>query len=125
MNSSIESNETNNSNDRVSINLPEVLPRSPSERKRVLDASIRREERKEIIFERKEQNEISNTWESCCITMDRRAVQFFSSVGIIVLSMGFSMWQLTHLPVEEAQPYLGIMSLCLGVAIDRPKLDET
>jgi cadmium resistance protein CadD (predicted permease) len=83
------------------------------------------EEKREYREEKREESELTNNWESCCFTLDRRAVQFFSSVGIIAVSMGFSMWQLTHLPVEEAQPYLGILSLCLGVAIDRPKLDET
>ena len=56
---------------------------------------------------------------------DRRAVQYFTSVGIISLTMGFCIYQLVSL-VEcgDQQAYMGLLTLLLGILVPTPKFDN-
>jgi hypothetical protein len=64
-----------------------------------------------------------NTWNSCCMTMDKRAVQFFSQMAIIMMVMSFCIYQLINLkdPNDQAT-YLGLLNVLLGVLLPAPSL---
>ncbi len=64
----------------------------------------------------------NNTWNSCCVTLDRRAVQYFTQVFIMVGLIIFSIAQLLLLDSYEAQQtYLGLLCLLIGQFMPQPK----
>ena len=91
-----------------------ILHRSPSMEKKIL------EHRLEV-----EDNVYSNTWKSCCIEMDRRAVQYFTQIAIIGGTMAFSTTQLYRNETCEAQQaYLGLLTMLIGILIPNPKFND-
>ena len=70
----------------------------------------------------KENNEFENTWKSMCLVMDRRAVQYFTQIAIIVGVMCFCIYKLITDPSCEAQQaYTGLLTLAMGVVVPSPK----
>tara|TARA_R110001606_G_scaffold375788_1_gene534184 strand:- start:268 stop:606 length:339 start_codon:yes stop_codon:yes gene_type:complete len=66
---------------------------------------------------------VENTWRSCCLKTDRRAVIYFSQMIISVGVMGFSCYQLVNLENCEAQSlYSGLLSLVVGIYLPQPKI---
>ena len=65
-----------------------------------------------------------NKWTSCCITMDKRAVLFFSQLGISVSIMGLCIYQLIthHDNCDSNQLYSGILTMLIGIHLPQPKL---
>jgi len=65
-----------------------------------------------------------NKWTSCCITMDKRAVLFFSQLSISVSIMGLCIYQLiTHYDdCDNNQLYSGILTMLIGIHLPAPKL---
>ena len=95
------------------------------------EASDRSEEDKYLqkkIIEHKlkiEDEKISYMWKSGCLLLDRRAVQFFTQITIIVLVMGFSIVQLVRLEDCNSQKtYVGLLTLLIGLVIPNPKFDN-
>lgn len=83
--------------------------------------------RKKIINHRLEveDNIYKNTWKSCCMEMDRRAVQYFTQIVIICSCMGFSIYQLLENDSCEAQQsYIGLLTLLIGILLPNPKFKE-
>jgi hypothetical protein len=73
-----------------------------------------------------EDKKINNTWESCCLTLDRRAVQYFTQHIIIVGIMGFSIVMLlSNGTCEGQQAYLGLLTLLIGLIIPNPKFKDS
>jgi hypothetical protein len=66
--------------------------------------------------------ERKNTWKSCCLRVDRRAVQFFSQLVISLLIITFCLFQLHHLPKCESGEYLSLLTMVLGTWIEAPRL---
>ena len=63
-----------------------------------------------------------DTWTSCCLTLDRRAVHYFTQLSLIVVVMGFSIAQLIKIPEPEGQQvYLGLLTTLIGVLLPSPK----
>jgi hypothetical protein len=61
-------------------------------------------------------------WKSCCITCDRRVLQFFSQLIIICMIMMFCIYQLSRLlSCTDQQTYVGILTMLIGVLIPNPK----
>tara|TARA_R110000868_G_scaffold78486_1_gene223959 strand:- start:71 stop:397 length:327 start_codon:yes stop_codon:yes gene_type:complete len=106
-----------------------------------MDTSISIEEKKEILptvnrsqsIERKilehklkiEDDKYADTWKSCCILLDRRAVQYFTQIIVIGGTMGFCISKLYFNESCEAQKtYLGLLTLLLGVLIPNPKFSD-
>jgi len=57
--------------------------------------------------------------------MDRRAIQYFTQLGIISSVMAFSIFQLNRLDsCEGQQAYLGLLTLLIGVLIPNPKFND-
>ena len=62
-----------------------------------------------------------NTWHSFCMTMDKNAVQYFTTIGIISGIMACSIYKLTTNESCEAQTaYMGLLTLLLGILSPSP-----
>jgi hypothetical protein len=66
--------------------------------------------------------EKKNTWKSCCLRVDRRAVQFFSQLVISLMIITFCLFQLHYLPKCESGEYLSLLTMVLGTWIEAPRL---
>jgi hypothetical protein len=86
---------------------------SPATAKKIIDYKIHREEKKE-----------ENTWRSCCFVSDKRAIQYFSQLFIIAGVMAFSIVQMARLDSCDSQPYLGLLTLLIGLIIPNPKIKQ-
>ena len=63
-----------------------------------------------------------NTWKSCCLLMDRRAVQYFTQVTVISGVMVFCIYELaTNATCEAQTAYTGLLTLLIGVLVPSPK----
>jgi hypothetical protein len=86
---------------------------SPSGQKRILQHKMDIEDEK-----------YANTWTSCCVTLDRRAVQYFTQIVIIGGAMCFSILQLyRNESCENQQAYLGLLTLLIGLLMPSPKFN--
>ena len=64
-----------------------------------------------------------NTWKSCCVRSDKRAISFFSQLSISVLVIVFCLYQLIHLTTcNDQQAYIGLLTLILGVWLPAPAM---
>jgi hypothetical protein len=82
---------------------------------------------KKILFQheiKKEDDQFENTWRSCCLVMDRRAIQFFSQLITISSIMLFCIVQLIHDDKNENHrtEYMSLLTFLIGVLIPSPKL---
>ena len=76
------------------------------------------------IQELKERIEIENTWKSCCLLVDRRALIFFSQLGISISVMALCIYQLIthHDSCDSNQLYTGILTMLIGIHLPSPKM---
>jgi hypothetical protein len=61
-------------------------------------------------------------WKSCCLTLDRRAVRFFSQLVISLIIIVFCLFQLHTLDKCESSEYLSLLTMVLGIYIEAPRL---
>lgn len=88
--------------------------RSPSLQRQVLEHEFKVEDER-----------MKNVWESLCLKMDRRAVQYFCQIIIIASTMIFASYQLVALPDCDAQQaYLGLLTLLIGLLLPNPKFHQ-
>jgi len=73
-----------------------------------------------IEIEDKQQEMALNAWVSCCFKVDRRACTFITQMVILSLVMTFCSVQLILLDGCDSDPYLGLLTLCIGVVIPSP-----
>tara|TARA_R110000796_G_scaffold77688_3_gene173592 strand:+ start:487 stop:834 length:348 start_codon:yes stop_codon:yes gene_type:complete len=72
-----------------------------------------------------EDDKYKDTWKSCCMVLDRRAVQYFTQISIIAGTMGFSIAQLYRNDTcEGQQTYLGLLTMLIGILIPNPKFND-
>ena len=63
-----------------------------------------------------------NTWKSCCLLMDKRAVQYFTQITVISSVMAFCIYQLATNETCEAQvSFMGLLTLAIGILVPSPK----
>ena len=63
-----------------------------------------------------------NTWKSCCLSMDRRAVQYFTQLAVISSVMSLCIYKLATDGSSEVQTsFTGLLTLLIGVLIPSPK----
>ena len=68
------------------------------------------------------EDQSDNIWKSCCLSMDRRAVQYFSQLGVISAAMGLCIFKLGIDPSQETQvSYTALLTLLIGVIVPSPK----
>ena len=61
-------------------------------------------------------------WKSCCLTLDRRAVRFFSQLVISLIIIIFCLFQLHRLDKCDSSEYLSLLTMLIGVFIEAPRL---
>jgi hypothetical protein len=72
-----------------------------------------------------EDDKYKDTWKSCCMVLDRRAVMYFTQIAIIAGTMGFSISQLyRNETCEGQQAYLGLLTMLIGILIPNPKFND-
>ena len=78
---------------------------SEEEQKHLEDSSRRQEREIELkIHEKEEESKINNNWESCCLTMDRRDVQYFTTLGVSLIIITLCVAKLYgELPCSESK----------------------
>ena len=88
---------------------------TPEVKLRVLDVKL--EERRN-----RQDHELNDRWESCCLTVDKRMMQYITQITIICGVMLFSIYQLVSNDSCEAQTaYMGLLTLLLGLIIPTPR----
>ena len=66
-------------------------------------------------------NDTDNTWKSCCYEMNKNAVQYFTTIGIICGIMSFAIYKLsTNESCESQTAYMGLLTLLLGILSPSP-----
>lgn len=68
------------------------------------------------------QNNITNTWRSCCFTIDRRVLMYFTQISIIGICIIFSIVQLI-LGAEPSNFYVCLLSSSVGYLLPSPSLN--
>ncbi len=73
---------------------------------------------------KKEDDEFENTWKSCCLVMDRRAIQFFSQLIISSSIMLCFIVQLIHddQNTSHRTAYMSLLTILIGILIPSPNL---
>ena len=106
-----------------------------------LKLNIASEEKKEILPDLKHSNSVNmkilehrfkvqddrykDTWKSCCIILDKRAVVFFTQIIIMASCMGFCIVQLSRLSdCTSQQTYIGLLTLLIGIMLPNPKFND-
>ena len=60
-------------------------------------------------------------WRSMCLTMDKNAVQYFTTIAIICGIMGFCIYKLsTDESCAGQTAYMGLLTLLLGILSPSP-----
>lgn len=63
-----------------------------------------------------------NTWKSCCLIVDKRAVSFFSQLGISTIIIIFCLCQLYTLDKCDSSEYMSLLTLVLGCWLPQPSM---
>ena len=64
-------------------------------------------------------------WRSMCLTMDKNAVQYFTTIGIITGIMGFSIYKLsTNESCESQTAYMGLLTMMIGLVAPAPQFKK-
>jgi hypothetical protein len=75
------------------------------------------------IHEKKSNIEIDNTFRSCCLTMDRRALSFFTTLSISLIIISFCIVQLSGADsCEETNTWLALLMFVIGIWIKSPAM---
>jgi hypothetical protein len=65
----------------------------------------------------------NETWKSCCLTMDKGAIKYFSQIFILG---GLILFSATMLVIDKdcnsQRNYSSLLMICLGVFLPNPKL---
>lgn len=69
-------------------------------------------------------HEINDIWESGCLKMDRRAVQYFTQIILISGTMIFCIERLIHLNACDGSPYLSLVTMLVGLMIKGPEFKK-
>jgi hypothetical protein len=65
----------------------------------------------------------NDTWNSCCMTLDKRATLFFTQLIISLLIMVFCIYQLVHLTdCNSQQTYISMLTLVVGLWLPQPQM---
>ena len=68
-----------------------------------------------------EQKQQENTWRSCCYDLNKNAVQYFTTISIIVGIMVLCIYKLsTNQSCENQTAYMGLLTLLLGILTPSP-----
>ena len=64
-----------------------------------------------------------NKWQSCCLTLDKNFVQFFTHMSILLLIIVFCIYKLVvQNDCESQRGYMGLLTFILGILMPQPKI---
>jgi hypothetical protein len=87
--------------------------------------SLVQQERKMEHTIQMEDNEYNNTWKSFCFVIDKRAIVFFTQIGVISGTMGFCIYKLTTNDSCDIQsPYLALLTTLVGCLLPQPNFGK-
>lgn len=68
--------------------------------------------------------DVENNWKSCCLTVDRRALQFFTQLSISLIVISLCIYNLVQYPdnCDSNQVYMGLLTMTIGVYIPAPSM---
>ena len=70
-----------------------------------------------------QEDELENTWQSCCLTMDKRATMFFTQ---LIISVGIMIFCVVKLSLskscEDSNQWMALLTFVLGIWIKSPTL---
>jgi len=70
-------------------------------------------------------NDTPTMWRSACVLMDKNAVQYFTTIGIITGIMGFSIYKLsTNESCESQTAYMGLLTMMIGLVAPAPQFKK-
>ena len=70
-------------------------------------------------------NDSPTVWRSMCLTMDKNAVQYFTTIGIITGIMGFSIYKLsTNESCESQTAYMRLLTMMIGLVAPAPQFKK-
>jgi hypothetical protein len=70
-------------------------------------------------------NDSPTMWRSACVLMDKNAVQYFTTIGIITGIMGFSIYKLsTNESCESQTAYMGLLTMMIGLVAPAPQFKK-
>tara|TARA_R110000803_G_scaffold197206_1_gene260669 strand:- start:758 stop:1102 length:345 start_codon:yes stop_codon:yes gene_type:complete len=69
---------------------------------------------------------VENSWRSCCLTVDKRAIIFFSQLSISGTVIIFCMYMLGnyHDSCETTNIYIALLTFILGIHLPQPKISK-
>jgi hypothetical protein len=106
----------------IKLNVPPPnSPLTPSLELRRLDADISIHEKEIQHRIARDEEDSQNIWTSCCVKLDRRAVQFFSGLAVSLIILGMAIVKiLTN--NDGSGVYLNLVILILGIFSPSPQL---
>ena len=67
----------------------------------------------------------SDSWKSCCLIVDKRAVQYFSTLSIITGIIIFCIFQLIEVQDCPTQStYVALLTMLIGIIAPSPKFHD-
>ena len=69
------------------------------------------------------ENNDTVVWESCCLKVNVQAVVYFTQLAVMLISITFSIYQITNSTrCEDQTPYFGLLTSLIGIFLPSPKL---
>ena len=79
----------------------------------------------DVKIEVENKNTEDTTWRSMCLTMDKNAVQYFTTISIITGIMGFSIYKLSTDETCAGQTaYMGLLTMMIGLVAPSPAFNK-
>jgi hypothetical protein len=79
----------------------------------------------EAQHENKNENNQKNEWVSCCMTLDREAVKYFTQLFVSLMIISFCIAQLIRLEsCEGQQTYIALLMMVIGCWLPQPKFKK-
>ena len=102
--------------------IPKVaLPASPSLTKRVIEHQIIMQENEQKTELKLQEKEEDNKLRSCCYDLDKTAVQYFTTIGIVSGIMVFAIYKLLINDDAQSQTiYMSLLSSLTGLILPSP-----
>ena len=68
--------------------------------------------------------DVENSWKSCCLTVDRIALQFFTQLSISLIVISLCIYNLVQYPdnCDNNQVYMGLLTMVIGVYVPTPTM---
>ena len=112
----------NKTNEKKKVGLKEiVLPSSPSLTKRVIEHQIIMQENEQKTELKLHEMEEDNKLKSCCYVLDKTAVQYFTTIGIVSGIMIFAIYKLLINDDPQTQTiYMSLLSSLTGLILPSP-----